>query len=135
MADTNRTLTALQALLPDNTSRAISAQDLRDFLVSAYGSRYVTTISSTPVTLDDDDDIVLADANGGAITVNLPASASNTHKTYTIKKIDSSGNAVTLDGNGSETIDGSTTHALSGQYDSVTIVCDGTEWHIIGEST
>src|SRR3990167_284713 len=35
MADTIRQLAALQALLADNTSGAISPQDLRDFLVSA----------------------------------------------------------------------------------------------------
>ena len=36
MADTRRTLAALQTLLADNTSGDISAQDIRDFLVSAY---------------------------------------------------------------------------------------------------
>jgi hypothetical protein len=35
MADTVRQLAALQALLPDNTTGDISAQDVRDFLVSA----------------------------------------------------------------------------------------------------
>lgn len=36
MVDTVRTLAALQALLPDNTSGDISPQDIRDFLVSVY---------------------------------------------------------------------------------------------------
>ena len=36
MADTARTLAALQALLADNTSAAISPQDIRDFLVSVF---------------------------------------------------------------------------------------------------
>ena len=35
MADTERTLAALQALFPDNSSGEISPQDLRDFLISA----------------------------------------------------------------------------------------------------
>jgi len=38
MADTRRSLTDLLALLADNTSRAISPQDLRDALVSAHGT-------------------------------------------------------------------------------------------------
>ena len=45
MADTGRTLAALQALLADNTAGAISPQDLRDALVSClgcYGEMYVT---------------------------------------------------------------------------------------------
>lgn len=37
MVDTIRTLSALQSLLGDNTSGDISAQDLRDMLVSALG--------------------------------------------------------------------------------------------------
>ncbi len=36
MVDTVRTLAALQALLADNTAGDISAQDLRDFLVSSH---------------------------------------------------------------------------------------------------
>lgn len=38
MVDTVRTLAALQALLADNTAGDISAQDVRDFLVSVYPS-------------------------------------------------------------------------------------------------
>jgi len=44
MADTPRTLAALQALFPDNSSGDVSPQDLRDFLVSSlgeYGEIYV----------------------------------------------------------------------------------------------
>lgn len=43
MADTRRTLAALQALLADNTSGDISAQDVRDFLVSAIGANVLQT--------------------------------------------------------------------------------------------
>ena len=37
MAETERTLAALQALLADNTTQAISAQDLRDLMITALG--------------------------------------------------------------------------------------------------
>lgn len=50
MPDTRRTLSALQAIINDNTSGDISAQDVRDFLVSVFptGDRllYSATISS-----------------------------------------------------------------------------------------
>lgn len=52
MADTRRTLTALQALLPDNAAGGIDAQDLRDFLLSASparGSMYVSTAGATTI--------------------------------------------------------------------------------------
>lgn len=57
MTDTQRSLADLQAILPDNTSKAISAQNIRDFLASAlggYGGLYVdpaasaATVDSTP---------------------------------------------------------------------------------------
>jgi hypothetical protein len=37
---------------------------------------------------------------------------------------------VTVDGNASETIDGALTYALAVQYQSITIISDGTNWHI-----
>jgi len=67
-------------------------------------------------------------ATSGAVTVTLPAAASNTGMRVSIKKIDASANAVTIDGNGSETIDGATTSSLASQYDVATLICDGTEW-------
>ncbi len=58
MADTQRTLTAILALLADNTTGDISPQDLRDTIVSilgGYGAIYLhggstaqTSISATP---------------------------------------------------------------------------------------
>jgi hypothetical protein len=41
MADTQRTRAALQALFADNTTGQISAQDLRDFLVTALQPEFV----------------------------------------------------------------------------------------------
>ena len=61
MADTSRTLSALQTLLADNTAGAISPQDLRDMLLSlssGYGMIYVQggstaqgSLSGTPAKL------------------------------------------------------------------------------------
>jgi hypothetical protein len=58
VADAARSLSALQSLLADNTSGDISAQDLRDFLVSAYQPQAVngfrlTLTTGTPVTTTD----------------------------------------------------------------------------------
>jgi hypothetical protein len=91
-----------------------------------------TTVEEVAVntTLDETNSVELVDASGGAITITLPAAANVTNRHYWIKKIDSSGNSVTVDGNGAETIDGSATAILSVQYDAIHIVCDGTGWHI-----
>lgn len=75
-------------------------------------------------------EFVLSDASGGAFTVTLPTAASASGKEVTVKKIDSSGNAVTVDGDGSETIDGALTATLSSQWDSVVVVSNGSNWFI-----
>jgi hypothetical protein len=76
-------------------------------------------------------DVVLYDATGGASTVNLPAAASNTNAQITVKKVDASVNSVTIDGNLAETIDGALTQVLNAQYESITVVSDGSNWFII----
>ena len=82
-------------------------------------------------TLDVTDDVVLCDASGAAFTVTLPTAARIRGRTYTVKKTDSSGNAVTIDGAGTETIDGAATVALSTQNAFRTIVSNGTNWFVI----
>jgi hypothetical protein len=79
----------------------------------------------------DSDRVITCDASGGAFTITLPAASGRTGRIYHIKKTDSSANGVTVDGNASETIDGSTTVILSSQHDSIMIVSDGSNWHII----
>lgn len=92
--------------------------DLRRAEVTA--SPY-TVIAGVDVLLVDDDTI------GGAATVNLPAAADSEGRWLYVKKLGTTG-AVTIDGSGSETIDGATTLAISTQYGSNLIFCDGTEW-------
>jgi hypothetical protein len=71
------------------------------------------------------------DASGGAVTRTLPLSASWRGREIRIKKVDSSGNAVTVSRGGSDSIDGANTASLADQYDSVTVVADGTtNWDI-----
>jgi hypothetical protein len=74
---------------------------------------------------------LLGDATAAAFTITLPAVAACPGRIYNIKKIDSSVNAVTIDGNVSETIDGALTKVLSAQWESVTIQNNGTSWFII----
>jgi hypothetical protein len=92
-----------------------------------------TTAITSATTLDNTHNIVLASDASGSFTITLPAAASNTGRTYYIKKTNSSANAITLDGNASETIDGATTLVLYVQYDAVRIVCDGSNWFVIND--
>lgn len=104
--------------------------DLNKGLVLAGPVKLATETVATDTTLDDSHADVFVDATLAVVTVTLPAVSGNAGLEYTIKKIDGSANAVTIDGNGAETIDDSTTKVLSSQYDSATVVCDGTEWWI-----
>jgi hypothetical protein len=74
--------------------------------------------------------VLLCDASGGAFTVTLPAAATVSGSSISVKKSDASANAVTVDGNAAETIDGAATLALSTQYEAVTLWSDGTNWWV-----
>lgn len=78
-------------------------------------------VADSPYTLVSEVGYLRCNAVGGAMTVNLPAAIGN-GRLVTIKKIDSSGNAVTIDGSGSETIDGATTYTLAAQWDVVQFI-------------
>jgi len=73
-----------------------------------------------------------ADTSGGAITINLPALSGVSAGTEIRVKLKTAGNTLTLDGNLSETIDGSTTYTLTVQNQAVTLVSDGSSnWEVI----
>jgi len=85
-------------------------------------------LNSNPLTTSA---IVFVDATSGAITINLPAASTMDEQRLNIKKIDSSVNAVTIDADGAETIDGELTRLLTDQYANITIISDGSEWFIL----
>jgi hypothetical protein len=88
-------------------------------------------------TATTEDFTILADATAGAITVTLPSVADVTGRMYVIKKIDAGGNAVTIDGASSETIDGSATKSCAAQNDVFMIQSNGAAWYVLaaGEAT
>lgn len=99
-----------------------------DFSVTAPTTGSATTGSSKK--------FFLCDATSAAIAVTLPAAASaGDGFPIAFKKTDASGNAITLNPNGSEQIDGAASYVLSAQYSFVVLVCDGTGWNIQSQST
>jgi hypothetical protein len=77
------------------------------------------------------DYLIIADATAGAITMTLPPAALLSGRIYVFKQINSGANAVIVDPSGAETIDGAATYTLSAQWNSVTIMSNGTAWFII----
>lgn len=78
------------------------------------------------------DDLLRVDASGGAVTLTLETAMGCDGRQHTFKKIDASGNAVTADGFGSETIDNAATKATSTQNASFTIKSNGVGWDLVG---
>jgi hypothetical protein len=68
-------------------------------------------------------------------TLTLPAAATSAGAWYTVVKTSADAAAVILDGNADETINGAATFAeIDAQYDSATVVCDGTEWWVVSKN-
>lgn len=93
-------------------------------------NRTATAISYTALTTDF---IVGVTSTAAARTITLPAAATAVVGCiYVIK--DESGaaatNNITVDGNGSETIDGATTYVINTNYGAVCLYTDGTAWYL-----
>lgn len=120
-------------------SRYVPQQQTPDFYRLAGGAINYLIQRKRPVksvtaayTIDgkiEDVDVVLADATSAAFTVTLPPANPYAGVAFTVKKTDASANAVTVDG--AETIDGAANYALAAQYDAVTVISNGTAWHVI----
>lgn len=80
-----------------------------------------TTYTAVPA-----DHVLLCD---GTFTVTLYAASGNSGRMLEIKNIGSG--VITVDGNLGETIDGAATLTIDGQYFSYTLICDGSNWHVI----
>lgn len=98
--------------------------DLLDTVVSK-------TVSDSPYSILTSDQIILVSASGGNTTVTLPTAVGVSGKKYSIKRTDSSANTLTIGTTSSQTIDGDTSYLLVAQYDTITVVSDGANWHII----
>lgn len=97
----------------------------------SFSKDTVHTITAASYTAgDNSESIVLADASSNAITVTLPPAADYANETLTVKKIDTTGNQVDIDGDGTETIDNELSKSIVVPYTSIDVVSDGSNWWI-----
>lgn len=89
------------------------------------------SIQTGDYTLVQTDRVILADASGGAFTLTLPKAVFSPSRQFDIKKIDITTNIVTIDPDGSETIDGDANMTLFNKDETVRIYCTGTAWFIL----
>jgi len=121
----------IETTLTDDDTHIPTSGAVVDY-VSGF-KKATTSVTSTTYTVLSTDSVVLVDDDTAAaeVTVTLLAAATaGDGFLLNIKKTGSTANVV-IDGNGAETIDGATTATLTSQYESITLVCDGSNWHII----
>ena len=94
-------------------------------------SNNVTNTITTGTTLTSSYRTVLCDATTAPFTITLPAASTSKYQIYIIKKIDATGNSITITPNGAETIDLNLNKVLNAQNVSIAIQSDGTNWNII----
>ncbi|GAC1499139.1 MAG: hypothetical protein NVS1B10_01600 [Candidatus Saccharimonadales bacterium] len=85
---------------------------------------------TTTYTVAATDSVILGDATGTAFTITLPTAVGIAGRQYTIKRINSNANILTVASAGG-TIDGGTTRTFSSQYQSESYVSDGTNWFVV----
>lgn len=87
----------------------------------------VTSASYTPSNLR----VMLVDATASDIDINLPDPSTNANKEYIVKRVDGTANVVTINPNGSETIDGDSSVSVNTQWETVRLFSDGSNWFIL----
>jgi len=99
--------------------------------VDSANSNLAVRALATGATLDIADEFITADSSGGTFIIALPTAVGNEGKNYTVKKIDTSFTAVTIDPDGSETIDGNSTTTVNTNGESLQFISDNVNWLII----
>jgi len=75
--------------------------------------------------------IVKCTAGAADYTLTLPAASGNSGRIFKIKRADAATYVITIDANGSETIDGYQTIGLESDYAGLSLICDGSNWLIL----
>ena len=111
-----------------NAADPVTAAALRDSGLLGAAVTTVTSADSPKALTEAEAGVLLVDASGGDVTLTLPATNGNGGLEYTFMRIDTSANAVTVEADGTDTIDGAESVAVV-VGDRRTQVCDGaSDW-------
>tara|TARA_R110002110_G_scaffold8879_1_gene44278 strand:- start:3278 stop:3994 length:717 start_codon:yes stop_codon:yes gene_type:complete len=97
---------------------------------SSLAHAYRTITANYTVT--DGDYTIFVNAGNANLTVTLPTSANIGGRMYIIKRVDSSGNTVTISPDGSETIDGASSIVIASQSSAI-LQSDNSNWWKVAE--
>ena len=117
----NRDSAGVMKITSDGTS--LRDLKLRSQIATGSISTGVTAVKTASFTVSVDDGLIPIDSTSGDITVTLETAVGH-NRIHAFKKV-AGGNAVTIDGNASETIDGSLSITLT---DRAILQSDGANW-------
>jgi hypothetical protein len=123
----NRTesVTSTLSITQDTTRvREITASASSSFTLTQSATNVYEHDSCCPIPL-------YMDVSGGNDTVYLPPAAQMEGDAYEIKKTDATGYTITVEPDGSETIDGEDRIIISDQNVTLSIRSDGSNWQIV----
>lgn len=90
-----------------------------------HSPQRVLTFADSPVTVAPGDRLLIVNAVGGPVVLNIPTGASKKGRFFEVIKTDASANAVTVTPGGGQTINGGATLAITTQWQTVGIVSTG----------
>jgi hypothetical protein len=101
------------------------------YIVSREKFRDTYALSSADLTIGTQDGIetVLITTGNTNRTITLPAVGTADGRILHFKKVDTGTGTVTIDTPGAETIDGNAQASILAQYDTLSIISDGSNWH------
>ena len=112
-----------------NKLGAVQVDDITSTLMRA-DTVFVEAPSAQNIALTVERSVHLVSASQGEITIDLPLASNAQGATYTIKKIDFTGNVVRVSEPNGLGIDRKVEIILGGPYDYVTILSNGAEWFV-----
>lgn len=121
-------LNNLASFVYQNSARPFNSAAITD-LDSPYSIPTVTLSNVTGTPQIAYNQVVLVDASGGAVTVNLPDASLCQGKTITVKRVEGGSNVITIAS--ADDIDGSGSDLLASSYGVASYFSDGTTFHKI----
>ncbi|WP_437279360.1 hypothetical protein WME90_02030 [Sorangium sp. So ce375] len=100
----------------------------QSYRVPDFDQRIATVTATYTATYGE---LVKCDPTSAGFTVNLPTAAGHEGERILVSNVTSSTNAITVDGAGSETIDGATTATINTAYGDLRIISDGANWVVV----
>lgn len=119
---------AAASITADRTQTLQDSDGVIALLSDVTATSWSVTAQSTNYTAADKD-VVLMTAGATDKTVTLPAATANV--IVNVKLVDNGAGNCIIATPGAETIDGAASRTITLQYEAITLIADGTNWHII----